>query len=955
MNNLRKFYAILLAVSVFFVTSVFAEKTPVENLYQYQLDNGLTVFIAENHAVPLAYIEIAVRAGAVTQTPENAGLFHLYEHMMFKGNDLYPDAASVNKALSDMGVSNWNGTTGTDRVNYFFTIPSDQLEKGLAFWNAAIRSPLMNPKEFEAEKKVVLAEIEGDYSDPGSWYYDYYKSHMFPDAPYRLDPAGSSPVVKNATVAQMRDMQSKYYIPSNAALFIGGDISPDETIEFVKKIYGTWSNNGNKVPEKGKQQNVNPFDSVKIAVLPYDKISPQIANVTVALRGPDTDFDIEDTYTADYLLQLLEDPNGTFAQTLVNTKELDIPDVDYVDGGYGTQRASGSITFSATMLNPADNIVDRAKLLASTIQDNILPSIASDKKLYSKAKVNDIVRSLKDNDLVTAQTASGLLSNLSFWWVCSSPEYYYTYNDKLSKVTKADMQKFVEKYITGKSPLILIEVNPDIYEKTKDAFVAAGVEEITSDNCTWWKEEKFAPDPAKVALETGTVEKSEIYVPEEKAVSNDNKKKLSSDITIVTLSNGIPVYIQNEKASRINAVAISFKGGVEHLTEETSGLESALFSMMASSSKKYNYAKRQSLEFYTGASIGSYSMLSGSAISLVSIDSYFDKMLPVLLDGVMNPSYEQIVYDNMMTGYNQSLQSMQNSPTSLLSYELSKTVYKGHPYAVSSSVRPESINNITIDNMKDLYKKIMNPSAMFVVAVGNVNQKKLVSALNKTIGKLKATSDKYVAKAVPELKISGDNVVLTHPSAQGSGYVARIFASPSSDSEDYVPATLAASIYSDVMFNVIREHYGACYTPTSYVVGSRAPLGYEYLFKLSDVSNFYKYMKEARNYMAEDKLIESVNEDGSYNVSDIESRIEGYKNSSINSTYESQATTAGIAGNLVYNVMQFDDISYDAKQLEQLKATTADDVLKVFNKYWVNAASRTFVMVGPDDADKINF
>ncbi|MCR5606577.1 MAG: insulinase family protein [Treponema sp.] len=955
MKNLRKFYAMLLAVSVFFVTSIFAEKTPVENLYQYQLDNGLTVFIAENHAVPLAYIEIAVRAGAITQTPENAGLFHLYEHMMFKGNDLYPDAASVNKALSDMGVSNWNGTTGTDRVNYFFTIPSDQLEKGLAFWNAAIRSPLMNPKEFEAEKKVVLAEIEGDYSDPGSWYYDYYKSHMFPDAPYRLDPAGSSPVVKNATVAQMRDMQSKYYIPSNAALFIGGDVSPDETIELVKKIYGTWSNNGNKVPEKGKQQNVNPFDSVKIAVLPYDKISPQIANVTVALRGPDTDFDIEDTYTADYLLQLLEDPNGTFAQTLVNTKELDIPDVDYVDGGYGTQRASGSITFSATMLNPADNIVDRAKLLASTIQDNILPSIASDKSLYSKAKVKDIVRSLEDDDLVTAQTASGLLSNLSFWWVCSSPEYYYTYNDKLSKVTKADMQKFVEKYITGKSPLILIEVNPDIYEKTKDAFVAAGVEEITSDNCTWWKEEKFAPDPAKIALENGTVEKSEIYVPEEKAVSNDNKKKLSSDITIVTLSNGIPVYIQNEKASRINAVAISFKGGVEHLTEETSGLESALFSMMASSSKKYNYAKRQSLEFYTGASIGSYSMVSGSAISLGSIDSYFDKMLPVLLDGVMNPSYEQLVYDNMMTSYNQSLQSMQNSPTSLLSYELSKTVYKGHPYAVSSGVRPESINNITIDNMKDLYKKIMNPSTMFVVAVGNINQKKLVSALNKTIGKLKATSDKYVAKAVPELKISGDNVVLTHPSAQGSGYVARIFAAPSSDSVDYIPATLAASIYSDVMFNVIREHYGACYTPTSYVVGSRAPLGYEYLFKVSDVSNFYKYMKEARDYMAEDKLIESVNEDGSYNVSDIESRIEGYKNSSINSTYESQATTAGIAGNLVYNVMQFDDISYDVKQLEQLKATTADDVLKVFNKYWVNAASRTFVMVGPDDADKVNF
>ncbi|MBQ1591676.1 MAG: insulinase family protein, partial [Treponema sp.] len=128
---------------------------------EHTLSNGLTVFTSENHAVPLVYIEIAVKAGGVTQTKENAGLFHLYEHMMFKGNSLYPDAASVQKALSDMGCTNWNGTTGLNCVNYFITVPSDQLETGLAFWNAAIRSPLMKEDELEKEKKVVLSEIQG--------------------------------------------------------------------------------------------------------------------------------------------------------------------------------------------------------------------------------------------------------------------------------------------------------------------------------------------------------------------------------------------------------------------------------------------------------------------------------------------------------------------------------------------------------------------------------------------------------------------------------------------------------------------------------------------------------------------------------------------------------------------------------------------------------------------------
>ena len=479
MKNIKRLFTAIVAVSLLFVQSVFAEKTPIENLYEYTLDNGLTVFIAENHTVPLAYIEIAVKAGAITQTPENAGLFHLYEHMMFKGNALYPNAAAVNRALSDIGVAEWNGTTSSDHVNYFFTIPSDQLEKGLAFWNAAIRSPLMDEREFENEKKVVLAEIEGDSSDPQSWMYDYFMTKMFPDEPYRLDAGGSFPVVKNATIAQMRDMQSKYYIPKNAALFIGGDVNPEETLELVNKIYGSWSNNGNERPSNGKQQNTEPFDEIQIAVLPYDKVSSEIVNVEVVFRGPDADFNLEDTYAADYLCQLLADPDGAFLQTLVNTKELQIPDVDYVSGGYGTSRAAGEIYFESVMLNPEEDLANRVLLLEKITREKILPNIAKDKKNFSKKKIEAIARSLSDDDIKIAQTATGLLNTLRFWWCATSADYYYSYNDKISSVTSLDMQNFVAKYIEGKKPLIIISLNPEVYAKVKDSLFAIGAEEIT--------------------------------------------------------------------------------------------------------------------------------------------------------------------------------------------------------------------------------------------------------------------------------------------------------------------------------------------------------------------------------------------------------------------------------------------------------------------------------------------
>ena len=147
---MKTFFKRILIVSIFLLNSfVFAEKTPFDNLFQEKLENGLEVFVLENHTVPLVYVEIAVKCGAFTQEEETSGLFHLYEHLMFKGNSKYKSAQEVNKALNDLGTASWNGTTGLECVNYYFTIPKDQLKEGLEFWSSAIRNPLLDKKTFE--------------------------------------------------------------------------------------------------------------------------------------------------------------------------------------------------------------------------------------------------------------------------------------------------------------------------------------------------------------------------------------------------------------------------------------------------------------------------------------------------------------------------------------------------------------------------------------------------------------------------------------------------------------------------------------------------------------------------------------------------------------------------------------------------------------------------------------
>ena len=105
------------------LTSMAQPRLP-ENYSWQKLDNGLQVVIIENHKVPLATIEIAVKNGAYTEGPEYSGLSHLFEHMFFKANRDYPDQEKFIKRTQELGAI-WNGTTGEERVNYFFTFDSD--------------------------------------------------------------------------------------------------------------------------------------------------------------------------------------------------------------------------------------------------------------------------------------------------------------------------------------------------------------------------------------------------------------------------------------------------------------------------------------------------------------------------------------------------------------------------------------------------------------------------------------------------------------------------------------------------------------------------------------------------------------------------------------------------------------------------------------------------------------
>lgn len=485
----KRLALVLLVIMSFFLLSAEekSSKTSIENLYSYKLDNGLSVYVAENHSAPLVYIEVTVRTGACDQTMENAGLFHLYEHMMFKGNSKYRNAQAIQTAVNNMGVPEWNGTTSTDRVNYFFTVPVNQLEKGLEFWSYAIREPLMNEKEFEDEKKVVISEIQGYFGKPYWMKMFYTGNKLFPEAPWTVDSCGSVEVVQNATLKQLREIQKKYYVPNNAAVLVGGDVNPEEVYVLVKKIFGDWKKGENTDGDFAKQYDVNPFEKPKFCVLPYNELSPEFAQVLVISRASDADFDLNDTYTGAVLAEVLNEPSSSFKKAVLKNKKLGIPDSSFLDTDYSLSRQHGIFTFSGVMINPSKNLTERVNDFYQTIIKNALPAVQKDKSLEYEKKRQMLINFLNDENAYQSESAEGVLKNLSALWTHGTKEFFFTLDENLKSVNKNDLDLYIENYFYKRNPMIMVFVNPEVYEKTKQEFENAGYELVNSETAFWWK------------------------------------------------------------------------------------------------------------------------------------------------------------------------------------------------------------------------------------------------------------------------------------------------------------------------------------------------------------------------------------------------------------------------------------------------------------------------------------
>ncbi|RFZ82371.1 insulinase family protein [Mucilaginibacter terrenus] len=445
---MAKLIKLLTAGAVGILCSVCAVAQPKlpQGYFWKKLPNGLEVVVIENSKVPLATIEIAVKNGAYTEGPEYSGLSHLFEHMFFKANKDYPDQEKFLKRTQELGAI-WNGTTDVERVNYFFTFDKDSLNAGLKFMNAAIRFPIYREEDMKKERPVVDGEFQRAESSPYFQLYYEVSKGLWGDLITRKMPIGVHEIINTATPEKMMIIKDKYYFPNNSLLTICGDVKHEDAFKKAEDIFGNWASSGFNPHEKYPIPPFKPLDKSQWIV--KETTIAQTPYMEVAWQGPAYVIDSASTVAADVFSTILGLNSSKLQQALVDKGLASSASVSYTTSHY-----TGAITLFVVP-NP-----NKLKECYTEVTNQVSQWNKPD--YYTDEQLTDAKAILLRNHSREMEKPSSLPSQLSFMWCSTSLDYGTNLTDNYQKVTRADIAKYVNGYITNKPFVAGMVINPEM-------------------------------------------------------------------------------------------------------------------------------------------------------------------------------------------------------------------------------------------------------------------------------------------------------------------------------------------------------------------------------------------------------------------------------------------------------------------------------------------------------------
>ena len=698
---------------------------------QFTLENGLHVILHIDRSDPVVAVALTSHVGSAREKAGRTGFAHLFEHLLFLESENL-GKGGLDKMSARIGGAGANGSTSRDRTNYFQTVPKDALEKmiwaeadKLGYFINTVTEPVL-----AKEKQVVKNEKRQSYDNrPYGHNFSVISKSLYPAThPYSWDVIGSLEDLQNATLEDVKSFYNRWYVPNNVTLTIAGDFDVKQTKVWVKKYFGEIKR-GEAIPKMEKQS----VTLTKTKKLYYEDNFAKLPQLT--LTWPSVYEYHPDSYALEVLASYLsKGKKAPLYKTLVEDKKLtDATDVFQYNSEIAGQYMLSVTAFEKTNLNDVMSGVNEAfkNFEAEGISQQDLNRIKAGQETAFYTNLSSVLG--KGFQLAQYEIFAG------------TPDYINQDVKNILAVTTEDVMRVYQKYIKGKHFVATSFVPKGEANLILDGSeLAAVVEEKIIEG----KEDSF--DASIAATYEKTPSKFDRSVEPAYGESPDVKlpsvwkSKLSSGLNVLGIENHEVPLVQFQ---------LQIKGGMLLENTDKIGVSTMLAELMTKGTKNKTPEQLENAIESLGATIRAYATDESIFISGNTLAKNYNETMALVQEIILQPRWDAKEFDLIKQSTLSQIIQQKADPNSIARNEFKKLIYGTESILSNNRIGNEnSVNSITIDDLKNYYTKNMAPSVADFQIVGSISKTDVTNSLT-TLNK------NWEAKKVTVPKITTTNTV----------------------------------------------------------------------------------------------------------------------------------------------------------------------------------------------------
>ncbi len=814
-----------------FIEEVKNDSSKIVIPYQkYQLDNGLTVILHQDNSDPLVHVDITYHVGSAREDIGKSGFAHFFEHMMFQGSDNVADEQHF-KIITEAGGT-LNGTTNTDRTNYFETVPVNQLEKML--WLESDRMGFLvdsvTQEKFEVQRETVKNE-RGQRIDnrPYGRVNELVSAALYPvNHPYSWPVIGFMDDLNRVDVNDLKDFFLTWYGPNNATITIGGNIEPAKTLALVKKYFGS-------IP-KGPAVAMPQKAMVTLDQDRYISLEDNVQLPMISMTLPTVYVRHADEAPLDVLAQIL----GGGKTSILYKNMVKTQDAVYAGVGHPCAELACTLSFRA-YLNP-----DSGKTLADLEQSMRQALVEFEQRGVQDDDLIKISARMESSFIFGLQSVSGKVSQLAAnETFTGNPNYIEQDIKRYTTVTKADVIRVFNQYVKNKAAVIMSVVPKGQLNAiaAKDNFVSpqrdlSNIKQVSAQQLLI----RRATDnfDRSVMPKVGNIDS--IQVPQ---------------MWQQQLANGIDVLGSQSLETPTTSMLLKIPAGHYYESKNKAGTASLLASMLnESTTTRSNEMMSNELQ-KLGSSVSFSASNQYLFIDINSLSNNFPQTLALVKEKLLQPAFLASEFSRLKTNAIQGAINSKKDAGYLASTAYRQLLHADDIAATSGGGNETTLKTITLDDVKDFYQHLVKPSDAQIILVSNLPQQQLTKEL-KILDTWQGKSTQLELKLAPPTTKAGVIYLVNKDQAAQSAIRIGKRALKHDINGDYYKSglmnfTLGGAFNSRINLN-LREDKGYTYGASSYFNGNKFSgtftVGAEVRSDVTDKS-IIEIVKEIKQYANE--------------------------------------------------------------------------------------------------------